>query len=341
MVERKHLKKAIPASDYFPNEAGVRCITSGCALLDCVLGGGWARGRVSNIIGDKSVGKSLLAIEACANFAQEEPRGKIFYREAESAFDIPYAKNLGLPEDRVDFGKEGIDTAWDTIEDVFEDLDHQIGVCGTKGVPGLYVLDSLDALGSRAELARKIGEGSYGLEKQKMLGQLFRQLIRKMRSVDLTLIIISQIRDKIGITFGEKHSRSGGKALDFYAVQALWLSHLGIVNQTHKGVKRATGVRIKAKCKKNKISAPFRDCEMEISFGYGVDDIAAGVEWLEEVKMLSKLDLDKDDLDDFLVKASSFSGTELAAARSLVRKAVLEGWAEVEKGFAPTRRKYA
>ena len=102
--------------DYFPSlTAGVEYIPTGCSLLDCVLGGGWARRRISNIVGDKSVGKSLLAIEACANFAQLEPKGKIFYREAEAAFDEPYAEGLGLPLKRVDFGPEGIDTVWDTV----------------------------------------------------------------------------------------------------------------------------------------------------------------------------------------------------------------------------------
>jgi len=248
MVARKRLKEADEkTNNYFPNEAKVRCIPTGCAVLDCVLGGGFARGRVSNIVGDKSVGKSLQAIEACANFAQQEQDGLIFYREAEAAFDVPYAENLGLPPNRVDFGPEGIGTPWDTIEDIFEDLNEKIALCKSKGVPGLYIIDSLDALSSRAELERKPGEATFGLEKQKMLGKLFRQLIRAMRSADMTVIIISQVRDKIGIVFGEKHTRSGGKALDFYAVQILWLSHIGIINQTVKGIKRATGVRIKAK----------------------------------------------------------------------------------------------
>lgn len=339
MVVRKRLVEA-STSDYFPNLARVPCIPTGCSLLDCVLGGGWARGRVSNVIGDKSVGKSLLAIEGCANFAQAEPKGKIFYREAEAAFDVPYAENLGLPPKRVDFGPEGIGTHWDTIEDLFEDLDKQVEACGKAEVPGFYIIDSLDAVGSRAELERKPGEATFGLEKQKLLGQLFRRLIRKLRKADMTVMVISQIRDKIGVTFGEKHSRSGGKALDFYAVQALWLSHLGIINQTVKGIKRATGVRIKAKCKKNKIAAPFRDCEFEISFGYGVDDIGAAVEWLEEVGAVKTLVGDTK-VEVFLKHAYSASGNELIEVRQKVRDAVFAEWASVENSFAPKRRKYA
>lgn len=342
-MERKRItKKAEQATGYFANPAKVACIPTGCSLLDCVLGGGWARGRIANIVGDKSVGKSLLAIEACANFAALEPKGKIFYRESEAAFDLPYAEALGLPVKRVDFGPEGIDSSWDTIEDIFEDLDEQLTLCQKLNVPGLYIIDSLDALSSRAELDRKPGEASFGLEKQKMLGKLFRQLVRRMKAQNFCVIFISQIRDKIGVTFGEKHTRSGGKALDFYASQILWLSHLGYLHQTSKGVKRATGVRIKAKCKKNKIAASFRECEFSLSFGFGVDDIGAGVDWLAEVKALDRLGLSSPkEVDAFLDAAENAVGGDLAAMRNKVRDAVFAEWAGVEARFAPKRKKYA
>lgn len=341
MVARKRLKTVeTPASDYFPNEAGVACIPTGCSVLDCVLGGGWARSRVINIVGDKSVGKSLLAIEACANFSQLEPEGRIFYRESEAAFDEPYAETVGLPPDRVDFGPDGIGTVWDTIEDIFEDLDARLAECKKDNVPGLYIVDSLDALSSRAELERDLDKGSYSLEKQKMMGKLFRQLIRKIKAADFCIIFISQIRDKIGVTFGEKHTRSGGKALDFYASQILWLSHLGRVTKTSGGVKRAVGVRVKALCKKNKISLPFRECEFEISFGFGTDDIGAGVEWLEQVKAMERFDMTPKQVEAFLVATEKMSGKELTAARAKVREAVFAAWKEVESRFAPSRKKY-
>lgn len=341
MVPRKRLVEP-STSDYFPNVARVPCIPTGCSLLDCVLGGGWGRGRIANIVGDKSVGKSLLAIEACANFANDEPKGKIFYRESEAAFDEPYAETVGLPVKRVDFGPDGIGTVWDTIEDIFEDLDARLDECKRLGVPGLYIVDSLDALSSRAEMSRDPDKGTYGLEKQKMLGKLFRQLVRRIKAQDFCVVIVSQIRDKIGVTFGEKHTRSGGKALDFYASQILWLSHLGIISKTVGGVKRAVAVRIKAKCKKNKIAASFRECEMTLDFGYGIDDIAAGIEWLEEVKGLGRLGLKGGvAVDEFLKTASLASGKELSELRNKVRDAVFAEWSNVEKRFAPSRKKYA
>lgn len=341
-MERKRLKPVpVEGSDYFPTaRKSVKCIPSGCVLLDCVLGGGWARGRVVNIVGDKAVGKTLLAIEACANFARLEPKGKIYYREAEAAFDEPYAEELGLPLKRVNFGPNGADSIWDTVEDIFEDLSAKLAECEKTGVPALYIVDSLDALTSRAELDRKVDQGSYGLEKPKMMGKLFRQLVRRVKSADFCVIFISQVRDRIGIVFGEKHTRSGGKALDFYASQILWLSHIQTLTRTVGGVKRATAIRVKAKCKKNKIGMSLRDCEFSIRFGFGVDDVEASLEWLTEVKALDKLGLKEKDVDAFLDRVDALTGAELAAQRASVHKAVVEAWRAVEGRFAPARRKY-
>lgn len=326
--------------DYFPTlTKGVDCIPTGCALLDCVLGGGWARRRIANIVGDKSCGKTLMAIEACANFAQLEPKGKIFYREAEAAFDEPYAEGLGLPVKRVDFGPDGLGTVWDTVEVIFEDLDARLTECEKAKVPGLYIVDSLDALTSIAELKRKPGEGTYGLEKQKMMGSLFRQLTRRIKSADMCVIIISQVRDKIGVVFGEKHTRTGGKALDFYASQILWLSHIGRLTRTVGTIKRATGVRIKAQCKKNKVSLPFRECEFDLEFGFGIDDFGSAIDWLTEMRAEKPLlnDMKPSVYENYVTE---LRGSELLAERARVRNLVAATWADVEKRFAPTRKKY-
>jgi len=343
-MQRRKLAVIPPSTGgglYFPQMTkGVECIPTGCTLLDCVLGGGWAMRRVANIVGDKSVGKSLLAIEACANFAYKYPKGKIFYREAEAAFDEPYAEGLGLPVKRVNFGPDGLDTVWDTVEDIFEDLEKQLAYCEEHDVPGLYIVDSLDALTSRAEMERKVGEGTFGLEKQKMMGTLFRKLTRRFKSANMCVIIISQVRDKIGIVFGEKHTRTGGKALDFYASQILWLSHLKKLVRTVGGVKRATAVRIKAQCKKNKVSLPFRECEFVLRFGYGIDDVEASVEWLQEVKAVKKLGVSDKDVDSFLEQAALADGQARTDLQNKVREAVVATWAEVESRFTPTRKKY-
>lgn len=339
-MERRRIQ--LPASsDYFPEAAQkVPCIPSGCTVLDCVLGGGWALGRIANIVGDKSTGKTLLAIEACASFAKHYPKGRIWYRESEAAFDDHYAAKLGLPVKQVDFGPNGLGTPWDTIEDIFEDLDAQLTKSKT---PGLYVIDSLDALSSRAELKRKIDEGSYGMEKQKRLGELFRRLARRAKAGNVSIIFISQVRDKIGVMFGEKHSRSGGKSLDFYASQILWLSHIGrIYGGTKIGnSKRAIGVDVKAQCKKNKITTPFGECMFSIRFGYGILDIEASLDWLAEAKMLGKLNLKESEVDAFLKDLNKATDEQYKDIGLAVKEAVVAAWKEVEARDEPVRRKYS
>ena len=317
----------------------VEFIPTGCINLDCVLGGGWVLGRMSNLVGDKSTGKTLCAIEAAANFARRYPDGKIFYREAEAAFDEDYAASLGLPIDRVDFGEDGLGTQWETVEDIYEDLKECCDLCIKEGVPGFYVIDSLDALSSRAELERAIDEGSYGMEKQKQLGQLFRRLVRKIKEARICLLVISQVREKIGISFGDKYRRSGGKALDFYASQVVYLSHMKTLKRTIKGAERAYGIRIKAKCTKNKISLPFRECEFSLRFGYGIDELPAAIEWLEQVKQSKDL-LDGESAKSFIERVDKLPRKEFNTEMKRVRKHFKKVWNEIESRFVPERSKY-
>jgi recombination protein RecA len=308
--------------------------SSGSALLDCVLGGGYPLGRVVNIVGDKSTGKTLLAIEACANFARRFAKGRIDYDEAESAFDKPYAAALGMPISRVRFPP----TAHETVEDVFEHLNKWVEK--DSGEPGLYILDSLDALSDRAELARNVDEGSYGTGKAKQMSRLFRELVRRITERRVCVIIISQVRDNIGVTFGRKTTRSGGRALDFYASQVLYLAQIKTLKKTVSGVQRAIGLEIKAKCDKNKVGLPLRECVFPIRFGYGIDDIAASVHWLEEVGKLDAAGLNKAKLPGFLKGLENATPEEVAKQRAELDAVVREQWYVIEKDFLPTRRKY-
>lgn len=323
--------------NYFPEaRKSLTFISSGCTLLDCVLGGGWPLGRISNIVGDKSTGKTLLAIEACANFARQFPKGNIWYRESEAAFDEDYAEKLGLPVDRVDFGSDGLETAWETVEDIFEDLDKQLDKAGNK--PGLYIVDSLDALTDRSEQKRKIDQGSFGTQKAKLMSEILRRSKRKIKATNTHLMIISQVRHKIGVLFGEKLTRAGGDALHFYASQELWLSHLKTLMREIRGQKRATGVRILAKCKKNKIAQPFNTCEFKIRFGFGVDDLEASLEWLEAVNMLKRLtNLQR---EKYLERFEDLEDGEMAKQLTDLKQVVRAAWYEIENQAMPARRKY-
>lgn len=336
IAPNKAAARASAGGNYFTQEEkDVSFISSGCRLLDLALGGGWAQGRIANIVGDKSTGKTLLCIEACANFIVKFPKGKIFYREAEAAFDKSYAAALGMPVSKIDFGQP-----LETVEDLFEDIAQVLK--RIKG-PALYICDSLDALTDRAELKRDLDEGSYGANKAKQLSQMFRRLVRKMENKDLTLIIVSQVRDKIGAMFGRKTTRSGGKALDFYASQVVYLAHIGTEYAKVRTTNRATGVNVRAKMDKNKVGLPFRECDFTITFGYGVDDLRACVAWLKQVKALGDADISKS-VDPKAYAAECMAEMDdkaYAAELKAVRRAVTERWFAMEKSIVPKRKKYA
>lgn len=335
-MERKRLSEA----DESPSKSGglyfseprTEVFSSGCTLLDCALGGGWAYGRIANLIGDKSTGKTLLAIEASANFVRENPQGKVYYAEAEAAFDKNYAASLGLPMARVSF-RDNIGT----VEDWYEDLVKVISK--TTKERALYILDSMDALSDRAEVGRQIDDASYGMQKQKKLSELFRRLVQQLEKSKVTVLIISQVRDAIGVTFGKKHTRSGGKALDFYATHAVWLAHVGRIAKTKNKVTRVVGVQVKAKVEKNKVGMPFREASFPILFAYGVEDVMASLAWLKEVgrnELLAELGK----ADKILSDLPKLSSSEYKELEKKVRKLVKRSWREIEAEFLPTRKKY-
>lgn len=319
---------------YFSPPSATTRFSSGCTLLDCVLGGGWAIGRVCNIVGDKSVGKSLLAIEAAANFLKEFTGGKVVYVETEAAFDQAYAKNLGIPINKIEFPNDDSERPIDTVEKLFNRLDEELTASEYET---LFIVDSLDALSDDAEMERGIGDSSFGAGKAKKLSELFRRLNQQMAKKKFCVLIVSQVRDAIGVMFGKKHVRSGGKALDFYASQIVWLNNMGKIVRTKANVKRAVGVKVRAKCEKNKIGLPFRECDFPIYFNYGVEDVLANLEFLESVKQTS---LDGEKIDAIISRLEDMPQEEYDKVRDLSKVDVVSKWNEIEHGFSSDRRKY-
>ena len=335
-----------PGSSYFANSSqrtGLEFVSTGCTLLDQALGGGYALGRMSNIIGDKSTGKTLLAIEAVTNFCRTYADGPVRYLEAESAFDKEYARALGLPLDRVTWA-EMVDKKGEsdrTVEWWYEDLVKFLDEL--NGRPGIYVVDSLDALSDRGEIARDISDGSFGGAKPKKIGELFRRLVGRIEESRVLVLIISQIRDKIGVTFGETKMRTGGKAMDFYATHCLWLAQIKTLTRTVAKIDRATGVMIRAKVKKNKIGLPFRECDFPLLFGYGVDDVTAAVEWLVAAgkqERLAEVDMSVAGYKMRIQSLRNKGGPEMAAVRAKLSQMVVTEWSAIEQSFLPTASKY-
>lgn len=322
-------------SIYFDAASPLMFLPTGCKLLDCVLGGGWAFGRIANIVGGNSTGKTLLAIEACANFARKFEKGKIRYREVEAAFDKPYAASLGLPLDRVDMP----DDECETVEDFERDLVDFMNKL-PKGQPGLYILDSLDALSDKDEMEAEIDKSSYGAKKAKQMSRLFRKINQRLSRQHVCVILISQVRDKIGVSFGNPHSRSGGKALDFYATHVVYLHQIGRIKKTKHGIERKIGVNVRVKCEKNKVSNPFRECDFPILFGYGVDDVTASVQWLQEIKKLDEIGVKVKDVQKTLKLIDRAEPDEYKRWCKKIKKAVSKCWKAIDRDFLPKRKKY-
>lgn len=349
---RKRIKK--DGGLYFASaHTDIKFIPTGSRLLDLALGGGWAQPRVANIVGDKSTGKTLLAIEACANFSRLYGSGKedIGYRETEHAFLPKYAETLGMPLKRLDNWdnrNQRLTRRLRTVEDWFDDISDVIAAQKEKDArrppPYLYLVDSLDAMSDADEQERDIRKGTYGGKKPKVISELFRRLVSDMEQYNVTLLIINQVRSKIGIHFGRDVERTGGRALDFYASQAIYLADIGKDKRTVRGQDRVTGVNIMAKVDKNKISNSYRSVTFPIRFGYGVDDVRSCLNWLYELRLLKKgfgfKEETKGAITKYMDKFEEMAAADRKADTEELHEIVTRNWFDIEKQLTPKIRKY-
>src|SRR5258706_13810465 len=329
--KREKLEEVENENIYFLPADKLEFVSTGCTLLDCSLGGnGLVLGRVANIVGDKAVAKTALATEIVINFLRQYPDGEAFFRETEAAFLSSYAASIGMPLDKVQFGDP--DKPVVTVEDFARYLGLFVGKRLASKTPGIYVLDSLDALSDESEMTRDIGEGSYGTKKAAKMSELFRTVTRKLERTQVLLIVVSQVRDKINVMFGDKHTRSGGRALDFYASQIMWLSLVKTLKRTIKGVERPYGIIVRVKIRKNKITAPGREIDMEFHFNYGIEDFLTSYNWLEQVKRLPEKYKE--------MNYEKMSDAEYRQVTKEIGEEVKKVWTEIEQDFLPKRSKY-
>lgn len=334
--------------------------STGSTLLNLVIGGGWHLGRMFNIVGDKSTNKTGFAVEGFANFELAYPKGKMRYAESEAAFDENFAQVLGFPE-RVERPKQPLDTVEDFRDDFYRFLQT------LNGEPGLYILDSLDAISDDAEVKKfekdmkkrmknldKISEtaetesspaadekekGSFGTGKAKQMSSFFRMLVRESAKANCALGIISQVRDNIGVMFGEQHTRSGGRALDFYASQIVWLAQVQQIKRTFQGIERPIGATILTNCKKCKVGFPFRKAQMDLIFAYGIDDEISMLNWLKTAKIYPEAQYKE--VRKMLEDARDKRNFE--AMKGIKQKLVNDtttAWNTIENGLAPKLQKY-
>ncbi len=252
--------------------AAVSAISTGSIGVDAALGvGGVPRGRVIEIFGPESSGKTTLSLHIIAE--AQKTGGLAAFIDAEHALDAEYAKKLGVDIDNLlvsqpDNGEQALEIA---------------EVLVRSGAIDIIVIDSVAALVPRAELDGEMGDAQMGLQ-ARLMSQALRKLTAVISKSKTCMVFINQIREKIGVMFGNPETTTGGRALKFYSSVRLDIRR---TNQIKEG-EEVVGSRVKVKVVKNKVAAPFRQAEFDVGYGEGISKTGELIDYGIEHKIIEK-----------------------------------------------------
>jgi recombination protein RecA len=316
----------------------VKMLSTNITTLDLALGGGLPLGQISNFVGDSSSGKTFLACE-CIFAAKTILKDKLewFYDDVENRFSFDTKKLYGFDIVK----KDQVNSL--TIEDFSNNLKSRLAKL-KEGKTLIYVLDSFDALSSEAEIKRDEKEkesGTYNLEKVKAIGQFFRLRKGDIKESNCILIIISQVRENIGVMFGARYYRTGGKALDHSATVIMWLAEV----EKHKKKHLAYGISTKCKLTKVGVDKPFRECIINVIFDRGVDDVAGNILYLYD--LYTERGQRKEKLEKEIIEweGKEYSFRELIQhiennnLEDVLAQKVIDKWNEIEDSISSRNRK--
>jgi recombination protein RecA len=289
------------------DRAPVEVIPTGSIALDVALGiGGLPRGRIIEVYGPESSGKTTVALHAIAN--AQRNGGIAAFIDAEHALDPEYAKALGVDTDALLVSQP------DTGEQALEIADMLI----RSGSIDIIVIDSVAALVPRAEIEGEMGDSHVGLQ-ARLMSQALRKLTGALNNTGTTMIFINQLREKIGVFFGSPETTAGGKALKFYASVRLDIRRI----ETLKDGVDAVGNRTRVKVVKNKMAAPFKQAEFDIIYGVGISREGSLIDFGVEQEIVKKSGA-----------WYTYEGEQLGQGKENARKYLLENSAvadEIEK----------
>jgi len=269
-IERQYGKEAIRRLGDRPVE-GIERISTGSLGLDIALGGGLPKGRIIEIYGPESSGKTTLTLQVAAECQKQG--GTVAFIDAEHALDPNYAQKLGVNV------KNLLVSQPDTGEQALEITDTLV----RSGAVDLIVVDSVAALTPKAEIEGEMGDSHMGLQ-ARLMSQALRKLTGNIKRSNVLVIFINQIRMKIGVMFGNPETTTGGNALKFYASVRLDIRRIGSIKKGEEILGNETRVKVV----KNKVASPFKVAEFEILYGEGISRLGEVIELGVQAKLIEK-----------------------------------------------------